>query len=426
MTDTQAAAATTNAVTDAVAACRSCSIRGLRTVLSLGQTPLANALLTTAQLAETEETYPLDLAFCSHCTLAQITETVPPEKLFSEYFYLSSFSDTMLRHAQQLVKTLIPARGLNGESLVMEIASNDGYLLQYYKQAGVPVLGIEPATNIARVAEEHGIPTLCEFFGAELADQLKSRGQRADVIHANNVLAHVADLNGFVRGVELLLKADGIAVIEVPYVKDMIDRCEFDTIYHEHLCYFSLTALDVLFRRHGLIVQDVERLDIHGGSLLVTACKKGAAENAEQSTAVRELLREEAAWGVREESFYLGFAAKVESLRANLLALLHDLKAQGKRIAVYGASAKGSTLLNYFGINRETLDFVVDRSTVKQGHYTPGTHLPIYAPEKLLEAMPDYVLLLTWNFVDEILQQQSEYRSRGGHFIVPIPELRVV
>ncbi len=273
MTDTQFAAATTT-VTDAVAACRSCGKRSLHTVLSLGQTPLANALLTNAQLAEPEETYPLELAFCSQCTLAQITETMPPEKLFSEYFYLSSFSDTMLRHAQQLVKTLIPARALNGESLVIEIASNDGYLLQYYKQAGVPVLGIEPATNIARVAEEHGIPTLCEFFGAALAEKLKNEGQRADVIHANNVLAHVADLNGFVRGLELLLKNDGIAVIEVPYVKDMIDRCEFDTIYHEHLCYFSLTALDMLFRHHGLIIQDVERLDIHGGSLLVTVCKK--------------------------------------------------------------------------------------------------------------------------------------------------------
>lgn len=411
------------------ASCRSCGARGLTTILSLGQTPLANALLTAEQLDEPEAVYPLELAFCPRCALVQITETVPPEKLFREYFYLSSFSDTMLRHAEEVAARLTRERRLGAESLVVEVASNDGYLLQYYKRAGVPVLGIEPATNIARIAqEERGIPTVCDFFGEALARRLKEEGRLADVIHANNVLAHVADLNGVVGGFEQLLKETGVAVIEVPYVRDMIDHCEFDTIYHEHLCYFSLTALERLFRRHRLRIRDVEKLSIHGGTLRIYAGKMAREGEAgeEVSTAVRQMLEEEKAWGVDEAQFYLGFGEKVSRLRDELLRVLGDLKAQGKSIAVYGASAKGSTLLNYFGLGRETLDFVVDRSTVKQGYYTPGTHLLIHAPERLLEAMPDYVLLLTWNFAEEILEQQAEYRRRGGRFIIPIPEVKVI
>jgi SAM-dependent methyltransferase len=387
--------------------------------------PLANALLTAEQLEQPEPTYPLDLAFCPSCALAQITETVPPEKLFREYLYFSSFSDSLLRHAQELVERLIPLRRLHGDSLVVEVASNDGYLLQHYQRAGIPVLGIEPAMNVARVARgERGIPTLCEFFGKSLALQLREQGKRADVIHAHNVLAHVADLNGFVQGIELLLKDDGVAVIEVPYVKDLVDHCEFDTIYHEHLCYFSLTALSRLFRRHGLMVVDVERIPIHGGSLRLFVGKQAAQHS--RTAAVSHLLAEEVAWGVDDAASYQALGAKAKRLRQDLLARLRALKAQGKRIAAYGASAKGSTMLNYLGIGRETLEFVVDRSTYKQGRYMPGVHLPISSPEQLLGAMPDYTLLLTWNFAEEILAQQAEYRRRGGRFIVPIPEVTIV
>jgi len=402
--------------------CGSCGAAGLELLLSLGRTPLANSLLTQEQLSQPEPSFPLDLSFCPHCTLVQITEVVPPEQMFSDYLYFSSFSDTMLRQSRALVERLIAQRSLNQNSLAAEIASNDGYLLQYYHQAGIPVLGIEPAANIAPVARERGIRTLCEFFGEPLAQQLSADGERADIIHANNVMAHVPDLNGVVQGIQLFLKDDGVAVIETPYVKDMIDRCEFDTIYHEHLYYYSLTALQKLFERHGLIIQDVERIPIHGGSLRVFA----AQANRQPTARVQAMLDEEAAWGVHRVEFYQDFARRVDELKQSLRSLLLDLKQQGKRIAAYGAAAKGSTLLNTYGIGTDILEFVVDRSPHKQNRYMPGVHIPIYGPEKLLEAMPGFVLLLVWNFADEILEQQAEYCRRGGQFIIPIPQVRVV
>lgn len=404
--------------------CRSCGADGLLPVLDLGRTPLANSLLTSEQLNLPEDNYPLEVVLCPACTLVQITETVPPEVLFRDYLYFSSFSDTMLSHAAALVNQVLAERQLGSESLAVEVASNDGYLLQYYKQRGVPVLGIEPARNVARVAvEERGIRTISEFFGAKLAHELAAQGERAGVLHANNVLAHVADLNDFVSGVRQLLKPDGVAVIEVPYVKDLVDRCEFDTIYHEHLCYFSLTALDNLFHRHELQINDVERIAIHGGSLRVTV---GHARVAPPSAAVAALLQDERDWGVGNLEFYEKFSARVEGLKTELRGMLADAKAKGARIAAYGAAAKGSTLLNYFEIGRETIDFVVDRSTYKQGRYVPGVHIPIVPTEQLVKEMPDYVLLLTWNFAAEILEQQAEYRRRGGRFIVPVPDVRVV
>lgn len=404
--------------------CRACEAPEACVVLSLGPSPLANSLLRAEQLDLPEPRYPLDLAFCRRCGLAQVTEQLPPERLFGEYPYFSSFSETTLRNALALARRLTARRGLGAESLVLEVASNDGYLLQYYARRGVPVLGVEPARNVARFArEERGIDTLCEFFGEGLARRLAAEGRRADVIHAHNVLAHVADLHGFLAGVALLLKPGGLAVFEVPYVRDMVERVEFDTIYHEHLWYFSLTALCALLRRHGLRVARVERITIHGGSLrLFVEAGEGRAESA----SVRRMLAEEERAGVGRTEFYEEFAARSARLRDRLVALLGEIKARGQRVAAYGASAKGTTLLSYCRTGGETLDFVVDRSTFKQGRYTPGTRLPIYPQEKLLEEMPDYVLLLTWNFSEEILRQQEVYLRRGGRFIIPVPEPRVV
>jgi SAM-dependent methyltransferase len=323
---------------------------------------------------------------------------------------------------------LIADRSLDEHSFVLEIASNDGYLLRNYLQRSIPVLGIEPAGNVARVALERGIPTYSEFFNADLAERLHAQGKQADVIHANNVVAHVADLHGVVAGIHHLLKLDGVVVVENHYVKDLIDKVEFDSIYHEHLCYYSVTSFEHLFRQHDLTLVDVERIPIHGGSLRVYFQRSDGSRSmvADGAARVNAILEEEASWGVGDRAYYRDFGSRVQNLCNGIVELLRDLKAKGKRIAVYGASAKSTTLLNYLGIGQETLEYVVDLSEAKQGFFTPGTHLLIDAPERLLGDMPDYVLLLAWNFADEIMAQQEEYLSRGGHFIIPIPELRVV
>ena len=392
-------------------------------VLDLGRVPLANALLTAQQLQEPEDRFPLELYFCPQCALVQIAETVPPARLFRDYAYASSFSDTMVEHARGLVATLIGRRGLGPASLVIEVASSDGYLLQFYKQRGIPVLGIEPAANIAELAiATKGIPTLVEFFDEELARRLAAEGRLADVIHAHNVFAHVPDPNRFVGGVKQVLKPDGVAVVEAPYVRDLIATLEFDTIYHEHFSYYSLSAVEALCRRHGLVINDVELVPIHGGSLRLFMAHAGSPASAR----VGELLAKEKSEGLLSFDYYRDFGDRVSRLKQQLLALLHQLQEQGHRIAAYGASAKGSTLMNAFGIDRRLVEFVVDRSHLKQGRYTPGNHLPILPPEALLERRPDYVLLLTWNFAAEILAQQAEFRRGGGKFIAPVPEVTVI
>jgi hypothetical protein len=301
--------------------------------------------------------------------------------------------------------------------LVIQLASNDGYLLRYYVENGIPCLGIDPAKGPAKAAEKVGVPTLCSFFTRQLAQKLADEARRADVIHANNVLAHVADTNGFIKGIRILLKEQGLAVIEVPYVKDLIDHCEFDTIYHEHLCYFSVTALDHLFRQNGLYLNDIERLSIHGGSLRLYVAR---FENVQES--VRRLLKEEEHLAVDKYLYYEDFSDKVQNIRRRLRDLLLTKKAEGKTIAAYGAAAKGAIMLNYIGIGPDVIDYVVDRNTHKQGKYMPGMHIPVCDPSRLEKESPHYVVLLPWNFKEEIMSQQAGYRDKGGKFIIPIPE----
>jgi SAM-dependent methyltransferase len=385
-------------------------------------TPLADRLLTEEDLGQPEFVAPLDVVFCEECCLAQITETVSPEVLFCQnYPYFSSVSKSLMEHFGSSAQQILQDRCLSSDSLVMEAASNDGYMLKHFVEAGVPVLGIDPADGPAKRAEERGVRTLNTFFTKELAHELREEGHRADVFLANNVLAHVADLNGFTEGIASILKEDGVAVIECPYLLDLIDHCEFDTIYHQHLCYFSVTALGKLFQRHGLSLNKVVRTPIHGGSLRLFVEKKVSIDPS-----VAFWLDAEQKLGVDTLAYYKMFAARVQKLKADLIAELERQKSEGKRIFGYGAAAKGCTLLSYCGIGSQYLDCIVDLSAVKQGRYFTGNQLKIEPPTKLLEDQPDSVLIIAWNFADEIMKQQSAYRERGGDFIIPVPELRVV
>lgn len=383
-------------------------------MLSLGSQPLANALVDDPSIPE--QRYPLDLAMCSSCGLAQLTVSVDPSLLFTHYPYLSGYSSIGLAHAESLARRTIDGRGLGAEDLVVEIASNDGSLLQHYVRAGVPVLGFDPASTVQEAAAARGVRTRQDFFSADVGAALRDEGVRAAVIHANNVLAHVPDVRGVVRGMQRVLADDGIVIIETPSLRALVDRVAFDTIYHEHLFVYSLTSLTALLEGEGLRIVEVEALDIHGGSLRVTAAREG-----EPSADVVAMLDEEHALGVAQPTFLMGLAERMtlagKDLRAELARRIDD----GQTIAAYGAAAKGTVLCNAFGIGTQTITWVADRNPLKQGRFMPGVHIPIVDTARLLEEQPDAVLLLAWNLAAEVMDQQADYLACGGSFILPVP-----
>lgn len=393
--------------------------------MSLGSFPLSNSYLTKEELKKMEPFYPLEVYICENCFLVQIEEFETPENIFNDYAYFSSYSDTWLKHAKEYVNKMINSFGINKDSYVIEIASNDGYLLQYFKEKDVTVLGIEPAFNVAEAAKKKGIPTETVFFGTKTAKILVKEGKKADLLLGNNVLAHVPDLNDFTSGLKILLKPEGFITMEFPYLMRLIEEVQFDTIYHEHFSYFSFTTVEKVFAFHGLVIFDVEELPTHGGSLRIYA--KHEEDNTKCiSNKVYELKKKEFEIGATNMSYYLTFSNKVEQVKLELLKLLIKAKEEGKTVAGYGAPAKGNTLLNYCGIKRDFIDYTVDKNPYKQGCYLPGSHIPIESPDKIKETKPDYLFILPWNIKGEIMEEMRFISDWGGKFVIPIPNIQVI
>ena len=404
--------------------CRFCGNLLNHTFVDLGMSPLSNAYLKLDTINKAEKFYPLHTYVCDNCFLVQLEEFETPDHIFSDYAYFSSYSETWLRHAENYTELMTQRFSLNANSQVIEIASNDGYLLQYFQKQNIPVLGIEPAANVAKVAEEKGIPSLVKFFGVSTAQELVNQGKQADLLLGNNVLAHVPDLNDFVAGMKILLKPDGILTMEFPHVLQLILQNQFDTIYHEHFSYFSFLTVEKVFADHGITLFDVEELPTHGGSLRIYGQHNDGKKPI--SDRVSKLKTKEIDAGLEQRSTYLGFGEQVKATKRHLLSFLIDIKNQGKSVVGYGAPAKGNTLLNYCGIRTDLLDYTVDRSPYKQGLFLPGTHIPIYHPDKIIETKPDYLLILPWNIKDEIIEQMGHIREWGGQFVVPIPQVEVI
>ena len=404
--------------------CMFCGTPLRATFVDLGMSPLCESYVSREQLNQMEPFYPLHAYVCESCFLVQLDEYVSPEEIFSEYAYFSSYADSWVQHMKRYTGMIIERLSLGPKSFVVEIASNDGYLLQHFVAKGIPVLGIEPAANIAKVAVEKGVPTLVEFFGEKLARQLAVQGKQADLIAGANVLAQVPDVNDFVKGIKILLKPRGVVTIEFPHLMRLIEENQFDTIYHEHFSYFSFLTVERIFAAHGIALFDVEEIPTHGGSLRIYGCHAGGSFYP-IGPRVNELRTREERMGFNGLERYSTFAEQVEETKRKLLEFLIRAKREGKSIAGYGAPGKGNTLLNYCGIRTDFLEYTVDRSSYKQGKSLPGTHIPIYSPEKIEETKPDYVLILPWNFKDEIMAQMSHIRKWGGQFVTPIPEVKV-
>lgn len=405
--------------------CRHCDATLHHTFVDLGMSPLCESFLRADQLNTMEPFYPLHVLICDRCFLVQLEQYVSPAEIFTEYAYFSSYADSWLQHVQRYTDQMIARWNLGPNSRVVELASNDGYLLQYFVARNVPVLGVEPAVNVAKVAESKGVPTLVTFFGRETARELVAQGKKADLVVGNNVLAQVPDINDFVAGIKILLHERGVVTIEFPHLQQLIDNNQYDTIYHEHFSYFSFLTASKIFASHGMTLFDVEELPTHGGSLRIYA-KHMEDESKPIEARARELLRRELDRGFDGMEAYGDFGEKVKATKRRLLAFLIDAKRAGRTVVGYGAPGKGNTLLNYCGIRTDFLDYIVDRNPYKHGRFTPGTHIPIFAPDKISETRPDYVLVLPWNVKDEIIAQMAHIRSWGGQFVVPIPDVTIV